>query len=249
MEVHNGKNMEKIVSVIMATVLVLPLSFAFTATANTEEAATEPWDTDGDGCSYERTLPPYDSCGTAGDCFWYLKDTKLTVTGNGAMAKYEAATPAPWGTLITEAVIENGVEDIGTYAFVGCTALTSVTLPNTVKTIGARAFSGCTALQSIEIPASVETIGSRAFNGCSSLQSVSLTEGLEVIGERAFFGCAAFTDLTIPASVTSIGKCLQRVCIPYRPYHLRGSSEHWDCFIRQLHGADLHHPPRFRHRG
>ena len=48
-------------------------------------------------------------------------------------------------------VIPEGVTEIGSHAFDGCTGLTSVVIPSNVKKIRDGAFSGCTGLTSVVI--------------------------------------------------------------------------------------------------
>ena len=166
--------------------------------------------------------------GTTGDCTWTLDGTKLTISGNGAIAdRYSESLP--WKESITEVVIENGVTYVGNYAFYNCTSLTSITIPDSVTSIGGGVFSGCesltsitipnsvtfiddgafwdcTSLISITIPSSVTSIGDRAFRVCSSLTSITIPNGVTSIGECAFHGCSSLTSITIPDSVTSIGR-------------------------------------------
>ena len=52
---------------------------------------------------------------------------------------------APWYSQrekINKVVIENGVTNIGSYAFNGCVNFTSITIPNSVTSIGNYAFAG-----------------------------------------------------------------------------------------------------------
>ena len=46
------------------------------------------------------------------------------------------------------------------------------TVPEGIKEIETKAFSGCSLLKSIVIPAGVECMGERAFAGCVSLDSI-----------------------------------------------------------------------------
>ena len=122
---------------------------------------------------------------------------------------------------ITKIVIPEGVKEIGSQAFKGCTKLTSVTIPNTVTKIGMQAFRGCTNLTSVTIPNTVTTIGTYAFYGCEALTSITIPENVTSIGSSAFYGCKALTSITIPDSVTSIGssafygcKALTSITIP-----------------------------------
>ena len=110
-------------------------------------------------------------------------------------------------------VIPNGVNNIGDYAFRGCSELTSVTIGNSVTSIGDSAFSNCTELTSVTIGNSVKSIGSYAFYGCIGLTSMTIGNSVTSIGGYAFYGCAGLTNTTIPNSVTSIGDWAFRDCI------------------------------------
>ena len=103
--------------------------------------------------------------GTTGDCTWTLDGTVLTISGNGEMANYTYDLPAPWGTSITEVIIQDGVTSIGDWAFYNCESLTSITIPDSVTSIGDKAFYYCTSLTSVTIPDSVTHIGTAAFYG------------------------------------------------------------------------------------
>jgi len=175
-----------------------------------------------------------DDSGTCGTSltYSYVESTHtLTISGTGAMAKYDLfMTKAPWNTYkasITSVVIESGVTSIGDYAFNQCTSLASVTIPTGVTSIGRSAFEQCTSLTTITIPTSVTTIGNgafgrtglteitipasvtsigqAAFSGCSDLKSANLPDNLTSIPSQLFYQCTSLEAITIPASVTSIG--------------------------------------------
>ena len=60
-------------------------------------------------------------------------------------------------------------DEIGEYAFYGCSGLTSLTLPAGITSIGEFAFSYCSGLTSIYVYAEkVPRIGRYAFEGCAS---------------------------------------------------------------------------------
>ncbi|MCM1578261.1 MAG: leucine-rich repeat protein, partial [Ruminococcus sp.] len=107
------------------------------------------------------------------------------------------------GADIFQAVIPEGVREIGERAFDECGSLTEVILPESTVIIGDRAFISCTNLKSINIPDGVRTVGEWAFMGCSELSGVTLPESLEILGEGAFTGCG-LTDITIPAGVSNV---------------------------------------------
>ena len=77
---------------------------------------------------------------------WTLSgDGTLTISGAN-MPDYDNYKNSPWDSQrdkIKKVVIENGLTNIGNYAFYYCYRLTSVTIPNSVTSIGDVAFSGC----------------------------------------------------------------------------------------------------------
>ena len=117
--------------------------------------------------------------GTEGNINWnYDESTKtLTLSGSGEMKSYMIDDPAwyPYHEEATKVVIEDGVTNIGGYAFWQFTALKSVTIPSGVQSIGVGAFAGCTALESVTIPSGVQSIGVCAFCDCGALKTVNYT--------------------------------------------------------------------------
>ena len=114
--------------------------------------------------------------GTTGECTWSLDGTVLTISGNGVMSDYEHSDAAPWGTDITKAIIENGVENIGEQAFYKCNSLTEVSIADTVEVIENHAFQYCDAITSVFIPESVNVVGALSFHYCASLQEINVDE-------------------------------------------------------------------------
>ena len=88
-----------------------------------------------------------DDGGTCGEnlTWTYVEATKtLTISGSGAMID-AFASGYPWYNYresISKVVLENGVTNIGSYAFAGCTSLHSITIPNSVSNVGSNAFQG-----------------------------------------------------------------------------------------------------------
>ena len=103
-------------------------------------------------------------------------------------------------------------DELGDYAFHGCSGLTSLTLPSRVTSIGDQTFYGCSGLTSLTIPSGVTSIGIGAFYGCSGLTSLTLPSSVTSIGWGAFEGCSGLTSLIIPSSVTSIGNYAFKGC-------------------------------------
>ena len=134
--------------------------------------------------------------GKTGDCRWSVDGTVLTIFGNGKMGDYDWFG-GPWDPDITEVIIEDGVTNIGEYAFYSCESLTSVTIGNSVTSIGDEAFRNCDILTSVTIPDSVTSIGSEAFAGCSGLTSVTIPDSVTSIGKEAFAGCTGLLSITV----------------------------------------------------
>lgn len=114
---------------------------------------------------------------------------ELVISGEGAMADYSIAPPAPWYThrdSITSVRLEEGVTTVGHYAFFYCEKITSVTLPDTLVSVNDFAFWNCTALTSVTLPEGVESVGGNAFQDCSALSDVSLPGSLTALGKDAF---------------------------------------------------------------
>ena len=97
-------------------------------------------------------------------------------------------------------------DEIGSYAFSGCSGLTSLTIPSNITYIGGGAFEGCSGLKSINIPSSITFIGEGTFSGCSGLRSINIPSSVTKIGKYAFQGCSRLTSINLPSSITKIGE-------------------------------------------
>ena len=65
--------------------------------------------------------------------------------------------------------VPQGIQQIKSGAFAGCSSLMSIELPDSVTSIGDQAFAWCRALTSIELPDSMTSIGDSAFKECDNL--------------------------------------------------------------------------------
>lgn len=147
------------------------------------------------------------TCGTA--VTWRFDDTDgcMYISGSGKMTNYNSKLLAPWASLrpyIRTVTIENGVESIGSNAFLSCNNLTNVTLPASVVSIGMAAFKSCTALPDISIEAGTQQIGDEAFYGCAMLQNITLPSRMTYIGKSTFYDCTQLTSIQIPDGIQSI---------------------------------------------
>ena len=92
-------------------------------------------------------------------------------------------------TVIMQEKDGQGVEYIGSFAFMECQNLTTVQMANTVKEMGAQAFYYCTNLMNIKISTSLNTIENYVFAGCRNLKQIEFPEGIININGYAFSGC------------------------------------------------------------
>ena len=149
-------------------------------------------------------------------------------------------------SLLTSAVIPEGVTSIGGRAFWGCSSLTSVVIPEDVTWIKSGAFQYCSLLTSVVIPEGVTVIGGYTFEGCSSLTSVVIPEGVTMIDDYTFRYCSSLTSVVFPESLTSIGggeftNCDSLTSIQFQGLPPDGiskiSSYHNICSFPQEYGA------------
>ena len=195
---------------LIATVIILLAFGGITVLADETENPTE---------NPEPTIVASGYCGSTSEgngenISWELNSNGLlTVSGTGKMKEFTSSN-SPWknDNRIREADISNGITNIGTFAFSGCTSLVSVEIPDSVVTLGQGSFEGCVSLDSIVIPDSVTSIGISAFQGCTGLSSFTIPDSVTSIDFSAFQGCTGLSSITIPDSVTSIGPRVFKEC-------------------------------------
>ena len=145
---------------------------------------------------------------------WNLSSSGILTISGTDMPDFDDSDYAPWYSQrdkIKKVVIENGVTNIGNYAFIDC-SITTVTIPNSVTSIGEKAFLCCSGLTSITISNSVKSIGEKVFKECESLSSITIPNSVTSIGDEAFSGCSGLISITIGNSVTSIGESAFEGC-------------------------------------
>lgn len=143
---------------------------------------------------------------------WYVNESysTLSISGNGPMYDYQEYTQ-PWLNFkdrITDLYIDEGVETLGAYAFIGMENLmSSVSIPNGVVSIGESCFE-YTKISGVQLPPSLQSIGKNAFHNaeitvvnleeCTSPEFTTLPEGV--------FRSTSLNTVTIPANITSFGE-------------------------------------------
>ena len=151
--------------------------------------------------------------GVCGETAVFVLDNKgnLTIRGTGAVYDFYFGNSSyhnshtELGQKLRSAVIEEGIEELGSGLFDSCGNLRSVTLPDSLHTMHGSVFEYCHALREIVIPDSVQTFGGDMFMECDSLRSVQLPASLTEIPSYTFYNCRKLESVTIPAGVTKIG--------------------------------------------
>lgn len=101
------------------------------------------------------------------------------------------------GTLLTDAIIPDGVTQIGSYAFVNNKNLKSIRIPDTVESIGSYAFYGCSNLKDVTLSNKITKINYGMFYGCSSIESIVIPSSLTSVDSEAFSGCENLSKVYI----------------------------------------------------
>lgn len=98
-----------------------------------------------------------------------------------------------------------GLLEIPSGLFSGCTGLKEITLPDSITKIKWKAFGNCTNLDKINFSQNLKVIDSSAFVGCTALQEVRLPDNLEEMYQGAFQNCTSLSKVYIPASMQNTG--------------------------------------------
>ena len=137
----------------------------------------------------------YGSCGNNVQWTFDNSSKRLTISGSGPMNNFDASmTTLPWygyRTEIKTVVIQNGVTNIGEYAFYNTPQLQSVRIPASVTIINRSAFQNCTNLTGVtfESNSKLETIGYNAFSWCKLLNTITIPANVKTIDSFAFGYC------------------------------------------------------------
>ncbi|MDR0322394.1 MAG: leucine-rich repeat domain-containing protein [Treponema sp.] len=114
---------------------------------------------------------------------------------------------------LREAIIPEGVTEIGKNAFASCRSLAKVSLPSTLKHLGEWAFGNADGIfgrgnnvifTSIILPENLKSIEEGVFYGCKNLTSIIIPEGITKIGRQAFDSCVALTSVRLPLTIERI---------------------------------------------
>ena len=101
--------------------------------------------------------------------------------------------------------IPDGVTEIPSYAFKGCSNLQFVTIPDSVTSVSDDAFSECVELISVNGASNIREIGEWAFSKCYKLIHMPVTSNLASVGQYAFAYCEKLSLSGSLSNVRAIG--------------------------------------------
>ena len=104
---------------------------------------------------------------------------------------------------IEKVILNEGLEEIGNYAFSECFNLTEITIPKRVTHIATGAFEQ-SGLELVNMLANVKELPEWIFGGCGMLKEISLPDSIERIEDYAF-AWDYDADISIPKSCKHIG--------------------------------------------
>ena len=176
---------------------------------------------------------------------WNASTFTITISGEGEMPEYTSLAQTPWGqhkvgettdfwgdvipvyavSGVKNLIVEEGVSNIGSYAFFSASRLVSVELPSTVVKVGTNAFNSCSKMSTLTwdgindnlniantafagtglVQNGILYIGTQLVFAETNISSASIKNTTTKIHANAFVDCANLTSITIPASVTAIG--------------------------------------------
>ena len=131
---------------------------------------------------------------------------KTFIMDNGMLINTRTHTVILGEDGLTEAVIPEGITDIGTWAFTR-SGIRSVQFPASLKRIHRNAFEICEWLTQVQFPDALTSIGESAFERCIALNEIVLPPSLCEIGDFAFADCEKVSSIAFPEALTSIGYC------------------------------------------
>lgn len=124
-----------------------------------------------------------------------------TDVNNGYLAIHSST--APWSRSgMTSVIIEDGIGNIGSYAFMGDTLIKDIDISDSVTSIGFDSLYSMSGVKRLELPDSVTMIDCHAFWGMLGVSSLELPDSLadNPIG-YTFWGLDNMNELLIPDSI------------------------------------------------
>ena len=122
-----------------------------------------------------------------GTIYWTLDSSgTMTVSGEGAIPERFLSNQGVARDAVKMLVIQEGITEIGTHAFIGAYRMKQLQMPKSLQVIGGNAFCDCSALTVVTIPAGVKQIGDSAFGCIGRLYAIIFRGNAPKIYSNAF---------------------------------------------------------------
>ena len=172
------------------------------------------------GCSgLEKLTIPYSMCRMGYDENKGINNLKILhfTPGDGSYINYsdsgqDSYTNRLWSRsadTLNTVIFDEGITQIGTYAFYRMNNLETVIFPDGLTEIGCNAFYECKKIKKIEMPKTLRFVDKEAFYNCSGIEELSIPACMGV-GLRndngvwgAFKGCTGIRKLTVTKGAQS----------------------------------------------
>ena len=201
----------RILSLILAALLLMPLLVSCKKTVKEPKGHTMgPWTVVTEP-TYKKKGKLTRSCTDEGCSYsqsYKTKSTKLQYIENDDGKLYVSGKKSSKTSFIyVDSLTPDGrkVDGIAEFAFYEDAALAYAYVEDGVSEICSYAFAGCTSLVEARLPKQCELIEFCHFLGCSSLKLVNLPENMTVLPDQIFDGCESLRQITLPRGLTSIG--------------------------------------------
>lgn len=185
----SNKKRKMIIIIITMVVAIISINMVYTVQAESAEAET--WDISADDDTSKVTATLYNY-------------GRMVISGTGNMKEHSLTELGIKKNDIKVIEIQQGITNIGKYAFEECTDLEQIIIPNSVINIERDAFYRCISLESIVIPNSIQSIKTKTFELCDSLIDVTIPNSVTNIEKYAFQDCKSLKTIEIPASVNNL---------------------------------------------
>jgi len=134
----------------------------------------------------------------------------LNLKGSGKMFNFanRSEIDVPWFAYkddITDVVMDDRIEYIGTNAFAKLSALKNIHFSEGLTEIGSYAFyeTDSNSFKILRLPENVKVVGANAFAG-TKLRQVILNEGLTTLSERAFYSSNKIKSVVVPSTLVTV---------------------------------------------
>ena len=139
------------------------------------------------------------------------KTYRVTQIGNGAFANCN----------VTYVYIPNGITQIKTCAFSGCSGLTSIRIPSSMTYIGESAFNYCSGLTYIVFGNTTTTISDDVFDYCENITDVYCYSKQVVNADPQFFGISRYNkNMTLH--------------VPFESTYQYGNNHSWQRYFKSV---------------